>query len=356
MKKLLVIILAAVFVFAFAACGNNSGSQTAPPASPPPAQNAPEATPDEPLETVTVTIATTKMPAQDVGIAVDTFVSKLEEKLGDRVDVTVFGGGQLYNATEQTQALIRNEVNMVFDITSLLQQFDNRSQMIILPGIFPDINTAYKVLDEPEVRDFLFTDLAASNIKMLAIVHGGGYVVSNSSRAIQQPSDMAGLKIRASGALELGLVEACGGASMVTPSDETFSALQQKVIDGTLNPAKIFIERSFYEVNKYLTDLSIVYFASYYISSNNAWFDGLPADVQAAIIEAANETQAEARAYAAVVDSDAFSMAAEHDVEVFRPADLSEWYSLAATAAEADIEAIGVELVDEYRALVAKYS
>lgn len=93
----------------------------------------------------------------------------------------------------------------------------------------------------------------------------------------------------------IGVYRAWGTDPVPMAMDETFNALQQKVVDGQDNPLVSIATNRFYEVQKYITEPHYKLWTGPVVV-NVDWLRSLPADVQQAIIEAGRETTVEMRA------------------------------------------------------------
>ena len=92
----------------------------------------------------------------------------------------------------------------------------------------------------------------------------------------------------------IGVYRAWGTSPVPMAMDETFNALQQKVIDGQDNPLVSIATNRFYEVQTYLTEPHYKLWVGPVVA-NVDWLRSLPEDVQKAIIEAGRETTIEMR-------------------------------------------------------------
>lgn len=365
-KRFFAIILSLALVLALlTACAGGASApapaaeQPAAPAEPAPAPETAEEpeTASEDFDTVTIKIASTKTANQDVGAAAEKFVEMLKERLGDKADVQLYLGGQLYSASEQVQALMSNEVQLVFDISTVLQTVDNQLDILLLPGIFGnrDVSTIYDIIDSEEAHDVLMSNLESKDIQMLALVNGGTIIISNNTRALETPADCVGLKIRAAGAVESQIVTAFGASTMVTENSETYSALQQGLVDGVFNPIKIFKERSFFETNKHVTNLGYIYFPTNFLAANKTWLAGQPQAVQDVIYECAGIIQENLRSNVSNVDAESFAAVEAARCEVTVPADMQPWIDAASTVVDKYYDEIGKEAIESFKAIVEKH-
>jgi len=94
------------------------------------------------------------------------------------------------------------------------------------------------------------------------------------------PEDFRGLKMRSYGRMGKDTLEALGATAVVTASEETFSALQEGVIDGMSTPNSVYLLRKYNTVQKYVTDGGMLNFTNGYLLTNLKFWNGLPADVR----------------------------------------------------------------------------
>ena len=127
--------------------------------------------------------------------------------------------------------------------------------------------------------------------------HSQGFrFITNSKQPVAKLADLAPVKIRTpNNPIMIGVYRAWGTDPVPMAMDETFNALQQKVVDGQDNPLVSIATNRFYEVQKYITEPHYKLWTGPVVV-NVAWLRSLPADVQQAIIEAGPETTVEMRA------------------------------------------------------------
>ena len=86
----------------------------------------------------------------------------------------------------------------------------------------------------------------------------------------------------------IGVYRAWGTDPVPMAMDETFNALQQKVVDGQDNPLVSIATNRFYEVQKYFTEVNYQFHPDpFYV--NAAWWNGLPEEYRDIITECATK-------------------------------------------------------------------
>ena len=109
--------------------------------------------------------------------------------------------------------------------------------------------------------------------------------VCNSKRPIRTIEDLKGLKIRVpNNPVMINTFRAWGCEPTPLAWDETFNALQQKVVDGQENSYVVFASNKFEEVQKYMTELRYK-LQIIVMVVNETWLKKQPADIQQAILE-----------------------------------------------------------------------
>ncbi|MFQ9489914.1 MAG: TRAP transporter substrate-binding protein [Bilophila wadsworthia] len=109
--------------------------------------------------------------------------------------------------------------------------------------------------------------------------------VCNSKRPIRTIEDLKGLKIRVpNNPVMINTFRAWGCEPTPLAWDETFNALQQKVVDGQENSYVVFASNKFEEVQKYMTELRYK-LQIIVMVVNDTWLKKQPADIQQAILE-----------------------------------------------------------------------
>src|SRR5690606_29302094 len=107
---------------------------------------------------------------------------------------------------------------------------------------------------------------------VLAWGENGFREVTNNVRPIKSPEDMKGLKMRVAGPMYIDVMNALGANPQQMQWTETFTALQQGVVDGQENPiGAVIIPQRVYEVQKYLTTWKYSYDPVFLGVSKQLW-------------------------------------------------------------------------------------
>jgi TRAP-type transport system periplasmic protein len=104
--------------------------------------------------------------------------------------------------------------------------------------------------------------------------------VTNSIHPINQPADIAGMKLRVPGAPPLvSLFQALGAYPVSMQFGEVYTSLQTRVVGGEENPLSVIDVAKFYEVQKYCA-LTNHCWDGFWMLANAASWNALPPDLQ----------------------------------------------------------------------------
>lgn len=177
-------------------------------------------------------------------------------------------GGNDRVEMEMTQA---GSIQFLIKSTTWMTGLDPRFQVLGLPWLFPDHETANAVLDGP-AGDALFEGLPERDLVGLAWGVNGFRQVTNSSKPVVQPSDLDGLKIRVPGIpLYLDIFKELGASPTTMSFSEVFTALQTGTVDGQENPMSLISSSRFYDAQKYMTIWNYSYDAIVFATGLNFW-------------------------------------------------------------------------------------
>lgn len=207
------------------------------------------------------------------------FMEFVEKESGGRIKATKYADGQLGNINEAMEAVQMGVVQMTFPVLTDLAAFDKRLLVIDLPFLFPDFDTAFKVL-HGGLGEKIEPILENLGFKACGYVTNGSRSISNNRGPIHTPEDLKGLKLRTmQNQMHIAVFRALGANPTPLSYSELYTALQQGVVDGQENAALLMTDVKLHEVQKY-------YSLTRHIVSvicpimNKSWYDSLPDDLK----------------------------------------------------------------------------
>jgi len=222
------------------------------------------------------------------GKAAEKFKQLAEKYTNGRTRVELYPNSQLYKDREEMEALQRGAVQMLAPSVSKFGPLGVREfELFDLPYLIPDAETVDRVTDGDIGRN-LFARLEPKGLKGLAY-WDNGFKQFSANRPLRKPEDFRGLKMRiqSSKVLEATMRE-LGALPQVMAFSEVYSALQQKVVDGTENPLSNLFTQKMYEVQSHLT-ISDHGCLVYAVITNRKFWEGLPADIRSQLEKAMAE-------------------------------------------------------------------
>tara|TARA_R110002126_G_scaffold3234_8_gene18144 strand:+ start:411 stop:1409 length:999 start_codon:yes stop_codon:yes gene_type:complete len=209
------------------------------------------------------------------------------------MSVRVFANAQLSGGDQMKQAEMVGRGALDFVVTSAI----NVTPMVPEMAVFslPYLYSGYDAVDattDGAPGERMTEIMAEHGIVVLAWGENGFREVTNNVHPIKSPDDLKGLKMRVAGPMYIDVMSALGANPQQMQWTETFSALQQGVVDGQENPiGAVIVPQRVYEVQKYITPWHYSYDPIFLGVSQKKW-DSWDADTQAKVQAAATEAMA----------------------------------------------------------------
>ncbi|WP_295581991.1 TRAP transporter substrate-binding protein [uncultured Oscillibacter sp.] len=221
------------------------------------------------------------------------FKELLEERSGGAATVTLYENGQMGGDAELTESCIAGSVDFIVGMTGSLVNYIPEAALFDLPNVFPDLETARKVLDGPILQE-LQSAYEAGGLKLFGYADSGFRVMS-SNKAVRALSDFSGVKIRTmENANHIAYWQALGANPTPMDFGELYISLEQNVLDAQENPYDLIVANKLYEPQAYVVETNHLLHTLNMVGSK-ATYDALPADMQALVSECAAEAHQYAR-------------------------------------------------------------
>ncbi len=230
-------------------------------------------------------------------VAVDTpkgkgaefFAKRAAELTKGRVKVEVYPNSQLYKDKEEMEALQLGSVQMLAPSLSKFAPLGVKEfEVFDLPFIFDGYDDLHKITQGP-VGASLLKKLETRGITGLAY-WDNGFKVMSANKPLKFVEDYKGVKMRIQSSKVLDAqMRAIGVVPQVMAFSETYQALQTGVVDGTENPPSNLFTQKMHEVQKHVSVTNHGYLG-YAVVVNKKFWDGLPADIRAALTKAMAES------------------------------------------------------------------
>ena len=215
----------------------------------------------------------------------------ISESSGGRIVMKFYPSSQLGNQLALLEGLRAGSIDMSECAASDVSNFDKLWSVFSLPFTFNNGEHAIRVMNSPAVAKILNESAEASGFKILGWWNMGERSVLNTKRPVNTPSDLKGVKIRVMlDPILANAIGAMGAIGTPMPWGEVYSAVQQGVIDGLENSPPVITANKLQEVAKYYS-LTQQFIIPDPILMSKKVYDGLPADLQQAMMKAGKASQ-----------------------------------------------------------------
>jgi tripartite ATP-independent transporter DctP family solute receptor len=272
MRKLLVVLLIALFSLSLFAAGEGEAADTSK------AQYTIKFATGDPPDVLTASAHADAVM----------FKNYVEARSGGRIKVEIYPANELGSEREQLEGVHLGSIHMCNVSEGTVGIFFPDIIALSVPYAFRTYTEAWAVADSPFMKNLMGEMVKDTGIRCLDVNQNGFRHFSNNIRPVRNPADMKGLKIRT---MEhrghMAMVNELGANAVPIAWGELYSALQQKVVDGQENPPSLVQAMKFYEVQKYYTLDGHIYSIDFTFI-NNRFYNSLPADLRQIVYEGAD--------------------------------------------------------------------
>jgi TRAP-type transport system periplasmic protein len=228
----------------------------------------------------TYKLATGQDPSHPVNKRAQEAIDRIKEATKGRLEIHLFPANQLGSDTDLLAQVRNGGVEFFNQASSVLSTLVPVAGIVNTGFAFNDYDQVWKAMDGG-LGKYVRAQIEKVGLMTMSKPWDNGFrQITTSSKPINTPDDLRGLKLRVPAAPMLSTLFAALGASP-TPINfnEVYSALQTKLVEGQENPLAIIATARLYEVQKYCSLTNHVWDA-YWILGNRKAVDRLPKDIQ----------------------------------------------------------------------------
>ncbi|WP_373354905.1 TRAP transporter substrate-binding protein [Pseudoroseicyclus sp. CXY001] len=213
---------------------------------------------------------------------VEPLVNGVSEATGGELTIDVYPGGELgAGPLEQYVRVVQGVADIVWGLQGYTSSQFPRTMIAELPGVVTEDRPGYEAIWDAIDAGFLMEEYPQT--RPLALWTSEPNIFIMKDHEIRSPADVEGLKIRVSGAVAGDIIEALGGIPVQMPAGEMYNALDTGLIDGIVTGASAVGDFRLDEVANSYTLNAPLGRITFYLVMNQGVYDGLPAEMQAAI-------------------------------------------------------------------------
>ncbi len=260
------------------------------------------------------------------------FKKSFEAKRAGKDTVDLFPNGQLGSEEDTVSNAAIGALDFSVLAINNMTPFSPTLGVLTLPYVIQSAEDAKILTTGPLSKELTANTIRDAKVRIVGWTYTGFRVLTNSKKPVTTLEDLKGLKIRVpKNEIMIATYQAWGINPVPMAWSETFTALQQGVVDGQDNPYITVYAMKFYEVQKYVTSIRYVFSLEPLIVSESV-FQKQPADVQKAILEAGAEATEHSFVWLKQTEDKMKQDLLARGMQISAPADgEKEWISKATT-------------------------
>jgi tripartite ATP-independent transporter DctP family solute receptor len=217
------------------------------------------------------------------------WAERVDKKSDGRIKITVFDSEKLGSERETLEQMKVHALQCGIQSNSSLTMFGKTQNIYNLPYLFTSLDQCVAFSHTPEAK--MLSDMfeKESGIKIIGLFPEGFRHIMNSTRPIETPEDLKGMKIRVmENPTHIASMNAMGATGTPISWGEVITSIQTKVIDGFENSIPTLASVKAWEFQDYLSLTTAFYDASFVVMDMAAWNSLSPED-QKIVMEASDE-------------------------------------------------------------------
>ncbi|MCR5535848.1 MAG: TRAP transporter substrate-binding protein DctP [Succinivibrio sp.] len=260
--------------------------------------------------------------SSDISKSIDKISDFAAENKDAKLKVIIYPSGVLGTEKETIEMVKAGVLDMAKVGSNTMVQFKNEYSIFSMPYLFVSQDHYYKAMEQSEEVKKLFESTADQGyIAIGYYANGSRNFYIKEQRACDSPEVLKGKKIRSTpSATSMLMIEKMGGSPVPMSAGETYTALQQGVVDGAENTELALTVNGHEDLVKSYTYTEHQYSPDIYLISTKVW--NKLSDLQKqTLIDAINKANANFKKLYNGMMADAIKEAEEHGVTIYRNID-----------------------------------
>ncbi|MDM0084264.1 TRAP transporter substrate-binding protein [Variovorax sp. J31P179] len=225
-------------------------------------------------------LATGQDPTHPVNKRAQEAIDRIKAATNGRLEIRLFPANQLGSDTDLLSQVRNGGIEFFNQASSVLSTLVPAAGIVNTGFAFSDSEQVWKAMDGG-LGKYVRAQIEKVGLMTMSKPWENGFrQITTSTKPVNTPDDLKGLKLRVPSAPMLStLFTALGASPTPINFNEVYSALQTKLVEGQENPLAIIATARLYEVQKYCSLTNHVWDA-YWILGNRKAVDRLPKDIQ----------------------------------------------------------------------------
>ncbi|HXD07155.1 MAG TPA: TRAP transporter substrate-binding protein [Burkholderiaceae bacterium] len=244
----------------------------------------------------TYKLATGQDPSHPVNKRAQEAIERIKAATNGRMEIRLFPANQLGSDTDLQSQVRNGGVEFFNQASSVLSTLVPAAGIVNTGFAFDDYDQVWAAMDG-NLGKYVRAQIEKIGMLTMSKPWDNGFrQITTSSKAINTPADLRGLKLRVPSAPMLStLFSALGASPTPINFNEVYSALQTKLVEGQENPLAIISTARLYEVQKFCSLTNHVWDA-YWILGNRKAVDRLPKDIREIVFREFDKAATDERA------------------------------------------------------------
>ena len=282
------------------------------------------------------------------GDPTDISIRRIPEILAQQYDIDIvieiYPSSQLAADIGQIEGVQNGLMDIASNATAAVYGFTDAYHFMDLPFLFPTWNDALGFAQSDMMAERNAIAEQDMPLKILPLVGAGGYrLLSNNVRPVHTPADFEGIKVRSSfggSIIDINTLAAWGGSPTPLPWGESYTGVQQGIIDGMfVQPIWTYLA-NFAEVLDQATQVPSNWVGQIQMMNINTWNE-MPDEIKGPFMEAAQIAADEGNVLDRDLESQYIARLEEAGMAIYTPTpdEMAEWREIAlATWDESELD------------------
>lgn len=171
-------------------------------------------------------------PNEELAKSIELVAERIYDKTNGNVQILTYPNAQIAAYKDGVEMVARGAYFISVEDPSYIGDYVPEFTALVGPLLYNDYDEYMALVETPMVKQWQ-SRLEAHGIKVLSLNYIFGFRNLITDRLVKTPQDLQGVKLRTPGSkLFIETLNAMGASATPLPWGETFSALQQGVVDG----------------------------------------------------------------------------------------------------------------------------
>lgn len=189
-------------------------------------------------------------PKEDLAIALETAAQNIFDRSNGAVKILTYPQGQIATYKDGVEMVVRGAYFISVEDPSYIGDYVPEFTALVGPMLYRNYEEYTSLVKTPLVQGWV-EKASQKGIKVLSLQYIFGFRNVISDKVIRSPEDLSGMKLRTPGSkLFIETINAMGATATPLPWGETFSAVQQGVVDGLEGSDFTYAATKVYETGK----------------------------------------------------------------------------------------------------------